>query len=133
MRLTAGNVQDSTFISKGFSNGKDASRCFSNHEKTTPHRTAVELMITLPRTTGDVAKMLSSTLAAEKRDNQCYLLKVAESIKFLARQSIPLLGDGDEEDSNYMQLLHLHVADDLQLLSCMHQKKGQVHQSSGSK
>ena len=81
-------------------------------------------MITLPRTTGDVAKMLSSTLAAEKRDNQCYLLKVAESIKFLARQSIPLLGDGDEEDSNYMQLLHLHVADDLQLLSCMQQKKG---------
>lgn len=123
VKLITGNVQDSTFVSGGFSNWKDASRCFNNHEKTTTHKTAVEMVITLPRTTGDVGEMLSSTLATEKRDNRCYILKVAETIKFLARQGIPLRGDGDEADSNFMQLLHLRVADDPQMVSCMQQRR----------
>ena len=49
VRLTTGNVQDSTFVSRGFSNWKDASRCFSNHEKSTTHGTAIEIMITLTK------------------------------------------------------------------------------------
>ena len=75
-------------------------------------------MITLPRTIGDVSEMLSSMPATEKRDNRHYLLKVAETIKFMARQGIPLRGDEDETDSNFMQLLNLRVADDPQMFSC---------------
>ena len=47
------------------------------------------MVITLPRTAGDVGEMLSSTLATDKWDNRRYLLKVAETIKFLARRGIP--------------------------------------------
>ena len=76
-------------------------------------------MITPPRTTGDVGEMPSSTLATEKRDN---LPKVAESIKFFARQGIQLRGDGDEADSNFMQLLSSRVSDDPQVLTCMQRR-----------
>ena len=58
--------------------------------KYTTHKTAVEMVITLPRTTGDVGEMLSSTLATEKLDSRRYLPKVAETFQFLARQGILL-------------------------------------------
>ena len=112
------------------SNWKDGSIWITNHEKTATHETAVEVMITLPRTTGNVGEMLSSTLATEKCNNRPSLLKFAESIKFLARQGPPLWGNGDEADSNFMQLLYLHVADDPQMLSCMLQQRRKVYQSS---
>ena len=69
-------------------------------------------MITLPRTAGGVGEMLSSMLATEKCNDRCYLPKFAETIKFLGRLGIPLRGDGDEADSNFMLLLNLRVADD---------------------
>ena len=100
VKITTGNAQDSTFISGGFSNWKDASRCFSNDEKTATHKKAVEVVIHLPKTTVDIGEMLSSTLAAEKRVNQRYLLKVSHCIKYSARQGIPLRGDRDETDGN---------------------------------
>ena len=78
VKLITGNVQESTFVSVGFSNWKDTSRCFNNHEKSTTHKTAVEMVITLQRTTGNVGEKLSSTLATKKRDNRHYLLKVAD-------------------------------------------------------
>ena len=107
------------FISGGFSNWKDASRCFSNCEKTATHKRAVEVVINLPKTTVDIGEMLSSTLAAEKHVNQRYLLKVAHCIKYLARQGTPVRGDKDEMDGNLMQLLHLcaGLADDSQMFS----------------
>ena len=43
-RLTTGNVQDSTFVSEGFSNWKDANRCFSNHEKSKNRKDRKEWM-----------------------------------------------------------------------------------------
>ena len=86
------------------------------------HKTAVEVMITLPKTTGSIGEMLSSTLAAEKHINRQCLLRVAQNIRFLARQGIPLRGDGDESNSNFMQLLHLRKADDPYLLTCLKRK-----------
>jgi hypothetical protein len=51
--------------------------------------------------------MLSSQLAKEKQANREYLLNVLSIIRFLARQALPLRGDGDEKDSNFYQLLLL--------------------------
>ena len=39
-------------------------------------------------------------------------LKVAQTIQYLARQGLPLRGDGNEIDSNFAQLLVLHANDD---------------------
>ena len=40
----------------------------------------------------------------EKRDNRECLLKILSSVRLLARQGLALRGDGDESDSNYIQL-----------------------------
>ena len=63
------------------------------------HKTSVEIVITLPKTTCDLGEMLSSTLAIQKRTNRDYILKVAQNVRFLARQGILLRGDGGEADS----------------------------------
>ena len=66
-------------------------------------------MITEPKTIGHVGEMLSSTLSAEKQTNRQHLLKVAERVKFLARQAIPYRGNGDED--NFLQLMKLRAID----------------------
>ena len=44
---------------------------------------------------------------ADQKDNRQCLLKVLSNIRFLAQQGIALCGDGDENDSNFIQLLKL--------------------------
>ena len=114
MKLS-GNMKNSIFLSSGFSNWKDATVHFVKHEKTVMHKIAVDLIVTLPRTTRDVGEMLSSAHAAEKAVNHHCLLKIAENIRFLARQGLPLHGNYDRSDSNSTQLLQLRAVDDLQL------------------
>lgn len=55
--------------------------------------------------------MLSKQAAAEKQKNRQYLLKVLSSVRFLARQGLPLRGDGNDTDSNLHQLLVLQGED----------------------
>ena len=64
MKLS-GNMKDSIFLSGRFSNWKDATVRFVWHENTITHKIAVDLIVTLPRTTRDVGEILSSANAAE--------------------------------------------------------------------
>jgi len=82
----------------------------------------VEVIISLPKTTRDVGEMLSSDHAKEKRDNTEYLLKVFENVQFLARQGLSLRGDGDEQNSNFIQLLYLRSKDYPSILQYMQKK-----------
>ena len=66
--------------------------------------------------------MSSSTHSQEKLANYQYLLKVTQNIRFLARQGIVLRGDGDEHDSNFIQLLHLCSIDDPSIHQYMQKK-----------
>ena len=109
IKISSGNVQDSAFVTGGYFNWKDTTRNFKSHEGTSIHKKAVSVVITEPKTIGDVGEMLSSTLSAEKQTNRQHLLKVAESVKFLARQAIPYCGNGDE--GNFLQLMKLRAID----------------------
>ena len=109
IKISSGNVQDSAFVTGGYFNWKDATRNFKSHEGTSIHKKAVSVVITEPKTIGDVGEMLSSTLSAEKQTNRQHLLKAAESVKFLARQAIPYRGNGDE--GNFLQLMKLRAID----------------------
>ena len=51
---------DRAFISRGFSNWKDASVKFANHEKSNCHQEAVLKTVTIPTTTSNVAEILST-------------------------------------------------------------------------
>ena len=44
------------------------------------------------------------------------------SIRFLARQALPIHGDGDKSNSNYMQLLKLPGEDDAQIFEWLKKK-----------
>jgi hypothetical protein len=123
LKLSTGNVKDSAFISTGFSNWKDATVSFAHHTDSITHKTAVDLVITLPKTTGDIGELLSAAHAAEKESNRKCLATIAQCIQFLARQALALRGDGDESDSNLMQILHLRALDQPQLLAWLERKK----------
>ena len=74
-RLTAGN-SEGAFISRGFSNWKDATISFRKHDSSSCHKEAFEKMITLPATTRDIGEVLSSIQSSEKAENRKCMLKI---------------------------------------------------------
>ena len=67
-------------MSEGFSNWKDATVGFANHEKFATHKHAVEVVVTLSQTHRDIGEMLSTNHASEKAVNRQCLMKIAENI-----------------------------------------------------
>jgi len=117
------NCTEKTFISKGFCNWKDALPTFKKHENSNCHKEATERLVTLPQTTRDIGESLSAAYKEEKSDNRDYLFKVVTSIRYLARQSLALRGDGDEMDGNFNQLLKLRGEDDPKILEWISKKR----------
>ena len=56
-------------------------------------------------------ELQSADHQAEKARNREMFLLVLQNIRFLARQGLPLRGDGDEFGSNFTQLLRLRGVD----------------------
>ena len=116
--MSVRNAKDA-FISRGFCNWKLATSVFRQHELRNCHKEAVEKIITLPATTSDVGEMLSKAHAQEKSENRQVLLTILSNLRFLARQACAIRGDGNENDSNFIQLCKLHIhkelTDDLDL------------------
>ena len=109
--ISTGNWEPSFTVS-GFSNWKDATRAFKRHDDSEVHKHAVEKLYILPTTTKDIGESLNVAHRKEKQMNREYFLKVLQNIRFLARQGIALRGDGNEDDSNFIQLLKLRASDD---------------------
>ena len=114
--------KDASFISRGFTNWKDAILSFSKHETSECHKEAIDSMLVLPKTTRDIGEMLSAAHASEKKDNRQLLLKILQNLRFLARQSIAIRGDGNEVDSNFIQLFKLRGEDDQRVSSWLQKK-----------
>ena len=70
------------------------------------HEEAVEKIITLPATIGDVGELLSS---AHAQVNRHCLLKIIFCLRFLSRQ---IRGHGGDSDGNIFQLLKLKGEED---------------------
>lgn len=119
--LSVGSLE-STYISSGYTNWKDACVKFPNHELSKCHKDSVLKTVTLPATTRDVGESLSSQLAEDRRERRQCFLKIFSNVRFLARQALPLRGDGDECDSNYMQLLKLRGEDDARVYDWLKKK-----------
>ena len=111
-KLNWASNADEAFISKGFSNWKDASVKFANHESSNCHKEAVLKVVTLPAVTRDVAESLSEQHRQDKLERRKCFMKILSNIRFLARQGLALRGHGDKSDSNFMQLLLLRGEDD---------------------
>ena len=68
----------------------------------------MEVLLVLPQCTKDIAELQSAEHAAQKTLNHHMLMIVLNNLRFLVRQGLALRGDGDEFNSNFVQLLHLH-------------------------
>ena len=73
-------------------------------------------MITLSNTTINIGEQLVKQHAKEKECSRRMLLKIISSIRYLAQQGLPIQGDGDEADANFLQLLKLKGEDDPEIL-----------------
>lgn len=117
-----GNAIDSTFLCGGYFNWKDATVRFGHHKKTLTHTTDVDIIVTLPKTIHNVGDMLASSYATEKAANRHCLMVIAKYIHFLSHQCIALRENGDEQDSNFFQLLRLRAVDHSQIISLLERK-----------
>ena len=95
------------FISKGFNNWKDAGVKFKEHESSNCHKDSVVVTVDLPSSVKDIPETLQSELTKQKMENRQMLLKILSNIRFLGRQSIAIRGDGEEGNSNFIQLFKL--------------------------
>ena len=109
-KLVAPNLEWS-FISHGYTNWKDATVNFAKHEQSTCHEDAALKILSAGKTIPDVGESLSSQHAVEKEERRVCLLKIIQNIRFLSRQGLALRGDGNEDDSNFSQLLRLRAVD----------------------
>ncbi len=100
---------------QGYTNWKDATRKkadFSQHERSQCHREAVERSITLHPTTKDAGEHISSAREEDKANNRKAIIKMLSNTRFgqfLGRWGIPLRGDGDGNNSNFTQIVHLRT------------------------
>ncbi len=98
--------------------GRMPVKFFNKHQDSHCHKEAV-LKTTA---TVNVSEMLSSGLAKEHLERRKCFLKVLSSVHFLSRQGLALRGDGDESDSNFMQLINLCYEDDERILDWIKKK-----------
>ena len=110
-KLLASTKKDPAFITKGFVYWKEATTAFQKHQSSKCHQEATEALIRLPKQIqGDIGETLYQEHQAEKTNNRKMFLLILRSIRFLARQGLPLRGHCGEADSNFMQLLHFQTA-----------------------
>ena len=99
--------REDTYVTKGFTNWKDACASFRVHETSKFHVDAVQAM-TKPQ--NDVGEVLSHNYSEEKKLNGRMLQTIMQNIQFLGRQGLALRGhDGGE--SNFIQLMKLRTHD----------------------
>jgi len=91
-------------LSTGFSNWKDGLSKIWSHAKSEYHKEANKTLFILPKQTKDIGEQLDPSHASRKPGNRKIFLTILENTKFLARQGLPLRGDGDESNSNFKQL-----------------------------
>lgn len=80
------DVEQVAFISKGFTNWKDATVAFNKHLKSECHKEAVEIC-ELPKKTGDIGEKLSTEHKREKELNREMFWRILQNIRYLTRQA----------------------------------------------
>ena len=110
-KFLASTKREPAFIAKGFTYWKEGPKAFKRHQGSNYHREAVDALIVLPLCTKDVGELQSQEHEAGKARSREMLLLVLQSVQFLARQGLPLRGDGNESDGNFSQLLRLRGVD----------------------
>lgn len=81
-------------ISKGFSNWKHGSEKLRKHKASDYYVEAHQVLHILPTQSTPIDELLDIGHASKKPENRRILLTILQNIRFLARQGLPLRGDG---------------------------------------
>lgn len=122
-RLFAKN-SDSAFISTGFCNWKDATRCFQKHEQSSCHIEAVTRWCAHCKGV-NVTSQLNHHHNENQKFAQKMLLKLLSTAKFLSRQGLAFRGH-TTDSGNFQLLLRLRCEDDPDLKKWIDTKKSFV-------
>ena len=96
--------KDPAFISKGFSNWKNALFSFPGHQNSSCHKTASSYHLVIPRCV-DVGELMDNKLTDQRQVERKHFLDAIRCLHYLDRQGIALQGHDDND--NFTQLLHL--------------------------
>ena len=84
-KFKVGTKQEPAFISRGFTNWKDATVVFNKHLKSDYHREAVEIH-ELPKKTGDMGEKLNTEHKKEKELNREMFRRILQNVCYLSHQ-----------------------------------------------
>ncbi len=83
-KFLASTKRDPAFISRDYTNWKDATTAFNTHLVSRCHKEAVAA-VELPQQTGDVGEKLSIQHAQEKAESRAMCRIILQNVRFLAR------------------------------------------------
>ena len=101
---------DEAFITRGYTNWKNATTAFKKHEDSDCHKQAIGLSI-LPQQCGDIGELMHQHLKDEKKLNRDILLAILRAIRYLSRQGLALRGH-ESTEGNFIQVLKLQSETD---------------------
>ncbi|KAK0153294.1 Zinc finger MYM-type protein 1 [Merluccius polli] len=93
---------DAVFIRGGFSNWRKATEKFRDHEKSSFHLEAVNKIAALKNT--PISALLSDVVAREQNTARVVLQEASKSVRYLARQGLPLRGH-DHRDGHFWRMM----------------------------
>ena len=123
---------DDAFIESGYKNWKNATDTkigFDQHEKSAVHCSAVNGFVEVPRSTDDIVGTVTINLLEIQQKYFSGLMKILSSIRYLARQRLPLCSHNDSE-SNFRQLLLLRAEDDPNFQEWLHKETNRFTSSA---
>ena len=94
---------------------------FKDHEDSSCHRKAINVSEIAERN-ANLPEMFDSKVTYEKFDNRQALLEILESIRYLGRQGLPLIGH-DDSQGNFMQLMMSKTRNNSKLRAWLEKKK----------
>ena len=112
--LTFSRNSKSAFVIDGFKNFKKAIERCREHEKSAMNSEVVMKLAAIKNKSCGIGAQLSSQLLTDQRYHQEMLMKLLGSIKYLARQRLPLRGHREDSkffQGNLYQLLLLQASD----------------------
>ena len=105
---------DDAFTESGFTNWKNATdtiKGFNQHEKSSVHRSAVSRFAEVPSSTDDIVGSVTKNLLEIQQKRFSALMKILNSICYIAHQRLSLHSHNDSE-SSFRLLLLLRAGDD---------------------
>ena len=115
---------DDAFIESGYTNWKNATdtkKGFHQHEKLAVHRSAVKRFVEVPSSSDDIGWDSDKKSVRNPAKNLFSFSENVISIRYLARQRLPLRSHNNSE-SNFCQLLLLRAEDDPNFQEWLHKE-----------